>query len=207
MILYSTTTSPNSVPVRLAIAHKALDIAFEEPPGGLGSTRFHAINPVGTIPCLVLDDGFVMPESVAIIDYLEDTFPTPALMPADARTRAELRVLQRIAELGVLHQAIELQALVRDGRRDDDMFGSRLTRLLRGLSSADLYLRPQTSLMGGALTMADCHLAPALTLVQGLIRAGAIPDLLATRPRLPDYLKAAQAHPVAGAALADMRRA
>src|SRR4051794_39818391 len=99
MILYSTSTSPNSIPVRIAIRFKALDIEAQEPPGGLGSTRFHAINPVGTVPCLALDDGFVMPESVAIIDYFDEQFPEPPLMPAGARARAEVRVLQRIAEL------------------------------------------------------------------------------------------------------------
>jgi glutathione S-transferase len=204
MILYSTITSPNSVPVRIAARFKDLDIAFEEPPGGLGSTKFHAINPVGTVPCLVLDDGFVMPESVAIIDYLDERFPTPPLMPVGARARAEVRVLQRIAELGILNQGIELQALLQASAREEDLISTRLTRLLRGLSSADLYLKPEMSFIGGVLTMADCHLAPALKLVRNALRTADIADLIVARPRLADYLHRAESHAVLGELLFGM---
>lgn len=204
MILYSTSTSPNSVPVRIAVRLKGLEIAFEEPPGGMGSTKFHAINPVGTIPCLVLDDGFVMPESVAIIDYLDEVFPEFPLMPKHSRARAEVRVLQRIAELGILNQGIELQGVLRTEAPDGEQVNTRLTRLLRGLASADLYLKPEITFMEGGMTMADCHLAPALRFVQMLVKDSDVADLLATRPRLADYLERAADHSVLGEILASM---
>jgi glutathione S-transferase len=204
VILYSTSTSPNSIPVRIAVRFKQIDVAFEEPPGGLGSTKFHAINPVGTIPCLVLDDGFVMPESVAIIDYLDEVFPQPPLMPADPRMRAEVRVLQRIAELGILNQGIELQRLLRAETQDDELIGTRRTRLLRGLASADIYLNPTMSFMGGVMTMADCHLAPALRFVRIVLKEEGGPDLLLARPRLAAYLEHASNHDVLGEILTAM---
>ena len=55
MRLYSEHNSPFSAPVRVAIYAKGLGIEIEPPPGGLLSARFHAINPLGTIPCLMLD--------------------------------------------------------------------------------------------------------------------------------------------------------
>jgi len=61
--------------VRVAIYAKGLTIAIEPPPGGLLSAKFHAINPVGTIPCLILDNNTPLPESAAIMEYLEDKFP------------------------------------------------------------------------------------------------------------------------------------
>ncbi|MDB5643561.1 MAG: hypothetical protein JWN07_2878 [Hyphomicrobiales bacterium] len=204
MILYSTSTSPNSVPVRIAVTYKQLDVMFEEPPGGMGSTKFHAINPLGTIPCLVLDDGFVMPESVAIIDYLDEVFPAFPLMPSDAKARAKVRILQRIAELGILNQGIELQRLFRTSAPDSEQVGTRLTRLLRGIASADLYLRPEITFMGGGVTMADCHLAPALRFVQMLVRETDVADLLGTRPGLVDYIERAADHRVLGELLAGM---
>lgn len=204
MILYSTSTSPNSVPVRIAVRFKKLDIVIEKPPGGLGSTKFHTINPVGTIPCLVLDDGFVMPESVAIIDYLDEVFPEPPLMPADPRARAEVRVLQRIAELGILNQGIELQRLLRSDTREDELISTRLTRLLRGLASADLYLKPEMGFMRGIITMADCHLAPALRFVRIVLKEAGGADLLLARPRLAEYLEHASNHDVFGEILAAM---
>ena len=102
MKLYSEDSSPFSAPVRIAIYAKGLNIDIEPPPGGLLSARFHAINPVGTIPCLILEDGTPLPESAAIIEYLEDKYPEPPLRPAGPEAKARVRPLQRIGELQIL---------------------------------------------------------------------------------------------------------
>ena len=68
MKLYSEDSSPFSAPVRVVIFAKGLNIAIEPPPGGLLSTQFHAINSVGTIPCLILENGTPLPESAAIME-------------------------------------------------------------------------------------------------------------------------------------------
>jgi glutathione S-transferase len=88
MRLYSENNSPFSAPVRVSIYAKGLEIEIEPPPGGLLSARFHAINPLGTIPCLMLDSGEPLPESAAILEYLEDKFPNPPLRPEGAEARA-----------------------------------------------------------------------------------------------------------------------
>lgn len=51
------------------------------------------LNPHGLVPALALDDGRVLTQSVAIIEYLEETHPQPALLPADAEGRARVRGL------------------------------------------------------------------------------------------------------------------
>jgi glutathione S-transferase len=81
---------------------KGLNIAIEPPPGGLLSAKFHAINPVGTIPCLILENNTPLPESAAIMEYLEDKFPEPPLRPAGPEARAWVRLLQRIRELQII---------------------------------------------------------------------------------------------------------
>ena len=88
MRLYSENSSPFSAPVRVAIYAKGLEIEIEPPPGGLLSAKFHAINPLGTIPCLILESGVPLPESAAILEYLEDEFPHPPLRPDGAEARA-----------------------------------------------------------------------------------------------------------------------
>lgn len=193
MILYSTNRSPYSAPVRIAVRAKDIDIEIVEPPGGLGSTRFSAINPVGTIPCLVLDDGVVLPESVAIMEFLEEVFPHPPLMPSSPQRRAEIRVLRRIAELGVLNPTVDLLQMVERDTQGEPPFGERLTRLVRGLASADLYVSGDCFAVGEALTLADCQLAPALHLVKKLARVAGVADLVAARPKLARYLEAARA--------------
>ena len=76
MILYSLDSSPYSAAVRIALYAKDLQIEIVEPPSGLRSTRFHAINPLGTIPCLV-HDSLVLPESVAILETSRKCSPIP----------------------------------------------------------------------------------------------------------------------------------
>ncbi len=52
-----------------------------------------ALNPQGLVPTLVTDDGDVLTQSLAIIEWLEETHPAPALLPADAAARARVRSL------------------------------------------------------------------------------------------------------------------
>ena len=53
--------------------------------------KFRAINPMMAIPALLENDGTVLFESLAIIEYLDETHPNPPLLPRDARGRARAR--------------------------------------------------------------------------------------------------------------------
>ena len=52
-----------------------------------------ALNPHGLVPALVTDDGAVLAQSLAIVEYLEETHPSPPLLPADAAARARVRAI------------------------------------------------------------------------------------------------------------------
>jgi len=82
-----------------------------------GSEAFLKINPAGLVPVLI-EDGFSLTQSLAIIEYLDETHPDPALLPADPRQRAiarelaqmvasdihpvgNLRVLNRLIAMGI----------------------------------------------------------------------------------------------------------
>jgi maleylacetoacetate isomerase len=54
---------------------------------------YKAINPQSAVPSVFVDDGRPLTQSLAIIEYLEETHPDPALLPADARGRARVRSL------------------------------------------------------------------------------------------------------------------
>jgi len=58
---------------------------------------FRVINPQGAIPALILDNGRTLVQSMAIMEYLEEAFPTPPLLPADAADRARVRALAQMA--------------------------------------------------------------------------------------------------------------
>jgi glutathione S-transferase len=203
MRLYSEHNSPFSAPVRVAIYAKGLEIEIEPPPGGLLSARFHAINPLGTIPCLILDSGVPLPESAAILEYLEDKFPIPPLRPESAEGRAHVRLLQRIGELQVTTPLVELARL--DGHATSDpTFSTWLTRLIRGLSSLQIYLRNEGLAAGQDLTLADCQLAPALFLLPKVAQQIGKPRLLEAYPVILRYVEAVSAYPAVRRVLGEM---
>lgn len=203
MRLYSENSSPFSAPVRIAIYAKSLDIEIVAPPGGLRSAQYHAINPLGTIPCLILDDGARLPESSAIIEYLEEKFPQPRLLPEGAEARANVRLLHRIGELHIAAQTVELA----QAAPNTEESASRLTRLVRGLSALQTLLSGTPFAAGLELTLADCQLAPALSRVPRVVTPLVHRDLIAAYPAVARYVETSRKHPAVARVLDEMSAA
>ena len=86
---------------RVCIALALKGIAAEEisvnlMQGEQSKPEFRAINPLGVVPALVTDEGATIYESLAIIEYLDETQPQPRFLPQDARGRARVRGLAQI---------------------------------------------------------------------------------------------------------------
>ena len=95
-ILHNYFRSSTSTRLRIALNLKGLD--YDYVPYALlkNETRtpeFLARNPAGLVPVLELDDGTMLSQSLAIIEYLDETQPEPPLLPGDARGRARVRGL------------------------------------------------------------------------------------------------------------------
>ena len=91
MKLHSFPTSSASYRVRIAMHLKGIpfEVALVDLPGRQArQAPYLAINPQGRIPSLELDDGRILTQSLAIIDYLEQVAPKPSVYPADPVTRA-----------------------------------------------------------------------------------------------------------------------
>jgi maleylpyruvate isomerase len=96
MILYGYGLSSASYRVRIALALKGLEVASVPVNLRAGEQRleeFLQINSQGFVPALAMDDGAVLTQSVAIIEFLDEIHPQPPLLPKAPLARARVRAL------------------------------------------------------------------------------------------------------------------
>jgi maleylpyruvate isomerase len=98
MKLYSYFRSSAAYRVRIALNLKAIEVEqvgvhLVKEGGGQNAPEYRARNPQGLVPALELDDGTVLTQSLAIIDYLDAVFPEPRLVPADPVLAAKVRAV------------------------------------------------------------------------------------------------------------------
>ncbi len=99
MRLYGFWRSLATYRVRVALALKGIDveqISINLLQGKQHSEEYKAVNPQSVVPALVIDEGAPLFQSMAILEYLEETHPKPALLPKDPRGRARVRGLAQI---------------------------------------------------------------------------------------------------------------
>ena len=99
MKLYTYWRSLATFRVRIALNLKGLNYEshyVDLDAGGQHNSDYKSVNPQMVIPSLVEDDGNVLYQSMAIMEYLNEVYPDPPLLPADARGRARVRALSLI---------------------------------------------------------------------------------------------------------------
>ena len=99
MKLYDYFRSSAAYRVRIALNLKSLrydQVSVSLVKGEQGSPTHLARQPQGLVPALELDDGGILVQSLAICEYLDETYPEPPLLPADAAGRARVRALAQI---------------------------------------------------------------------------------------------------------------
>ncbi|MGB5080042.1 MAG: maleylacetoacetate isomerase [Burkholderiales bacterium] len=99
MRLYGFWRSLASYRVRVALALKGItaeQISINLLEGMQHSEGYKGVNPQSVVPALIVDDGPPLFQSMAIMEYLEETHPSPPLLPKDPRGRARVRGLAQI---------------------------------------------------------------------------------------------------------------
>ncbi|MEO7642440.1 MAG: glutathione S-transferase C-terminal domain-containing protein [Ramlibacter sp.] len=105
MKLIGATTSPYVRKVRIVMAEKKLDYQFMTEDVWAAETTIGQSNPLGKVPCLVMEGGEALFDSRVIVEYLDTLSPVGKLIPAVGRERAEVKTWEALAD-GVLDALI-----------------------------------------------------------------------------------------------------
>lgn len=200
MKLHAVTHSPFAARVKMALRFKGL--SFEQVPLPGGSTRsaeYLAINPIGKLPVLVTDDGLVIAESETIIDYLEDTFPEPSLIPSRPADRVRMRNAIRTTELYVVPALFRLFGQMDPATRDVTIVAAELAQIRNGLGVVQHFVDDAPFATAGVLTKADCMILPTFLLIDIIEHLFAVEGIMQAFPRLAGYAEKAKGHKVLGA--------
>ncbi|HEV2558155.1 MAG TPA: maleylacetoacetate isomerase [Microvirga sp.] len=127
---------------------------------------FLSLNPQGLVPALELDDGGVLTQSLAIIEWLDETHPEPPLLPRDPLRRARVRAFALAIACDV-HPVQNLKVLNRlraAGLTEDAVTGWAAAVNAEGLEACEALIRdePGPFCFGEAPTLADLCLVPQL---------------------------------------------
>ncbi len=169
MILHGYFRSSASYRVRIALNLKSLtaeQVSHHLRKGEQRAADYLAVNPQGLVPSLVTDDGRVLTQSLAIIEWLDETHPQPPLLPTDPWLRARVRAfalaiacdvhpLQNISVLG------KVRAL---GHSEDEVQAWARSVNEAGLAACEQMLAGETGPLcfGAQPTLADVCLIPQL---------------------------------------------
>ena len=105
MKLIGAGTSPYVRKVRVVMAEKKLDFQFVTEDVWAASTTIGDANPLGKVPCLVMEGGEALFDSRVIVEYIDTLSPVGKLIPPVGRERAEVKTWEALAD-GVLDAAI-----------------------------------------------------------------------------------------------------
>ncbi len=169
--LYTYYRSSAAYRVRIALALKGLP--YESVPvhllkdgGEQHQSAYRAVNPAGLVPALQ-DGGVLLTQSLAIMEYLDETRPTPALLPQDALGRARVRALAQMVACDIhpLNNLRVLRYLSHPLEQPEDTRNTWARHWMGlGLAAMEdaLAHSPHTGLCchGDAPTLADCCLIP-----------------------------------------------
>ncbi len=182
MKLFATAKlSPYASRPRMAVYAANLPVEVVAAPGDGGPHHpdYLAINPIGKLPALLLDDGQVIVESSTIVEYFADKFPDAKLRPGTAEATARGRMLARIAELYVLEGAVKLFSQIDPTTRtwsvakmDPHVVGEAFAHIDKHLENLDWFLTGDTRFAAAdSLTTADCAIVPVLGFIAPFAKA------------------------------------
>ncbi|GAB2908618.1 glutathione S-transferase N-terminal domain-containing protein [Paralcaligenes sp. KSB-10] len=164
MKLIGSLTSPYVRKVRVVMAEKKLDYEFVLENVWAEDTKIQESNPLGKVPCLLMDDGGSLFDSRVIVEYLDTLSPVGRLIPQAGRDRTATRCWEAIAD-GVLDAAVAIN--IETNRRaanlrSEDWIDRQSKKISAALEFMDQGLNTQAFCMGVNFSLADISVGCAL---------------------------------------------
>jgi len=166
MKLIGSSSSPYVRKVRITMAEKKLDYQYVIDNVWSADTRIGESNPLGKVPCLVMEGGEALFDSRVIVEYLETLSPVAKLIPSNGRERAEVKTWEALAD-GMLDAAVmaRLEATW-DGRskaqRSQDWIDRQLAKIYASVKAMAKGLGDKPYCAGIHLSLADIAVGCAL---------------------------------------------
>ena len=171
MRLYTFFRSSTSYRLRIALAWKKLDyeLAYTSLPGMKHKDpAYLELNPQGLVPALMIDEGRVYTQSMAMIEWLDERYPDPPLMPRDADEKWYVRAISQIVgcDMHPLNNVRVLTYLrsaygLDDAQVNGDWYPHWIAEGFAGLEGfLSLQKRSGSFCLGERVTMADVCLVP-----------------------------------------------
>jgi len=166
--LYTYFRSSAAYRVRIALnlkglAYEMLPIHLIKDGGQHKADAYRAINAQMRVPALTLDNGETLIQSLAIIDYIDETHPQPSLLPADPIDRARVRAIAQViaCDIHPLNNLGSLQYLRRQLKHEQPEIDAWYHYWIHsGFEALETLLRPGPYSYGATVTLADICLVP-----------------------------------------------
>jgi len=203
MILHGYWRSGTSYRTRIALNLKGLSydqVGVDLRTGAQRSGDYLALNPQGLVPALVTDGGDVLSQSPAILEWLEETFPQPALLPSDPVARAQVRAMAAVVgcDIHPLNNLRVLKAIKAIGADEAATQGWIAQWIVSGFDALEAMVANHGRgwCYADTPTLADCYLIPQIYSARRFnVDLSAYPNLLAIETRAQAHPAFAAAHP------------
>ncbi len=164
MKLIGSTTSPYVRKVRIVMAEKKLDYQFAIEDVWADDTAISDSNPLGKVPCLIMEDGGAVFDSRVIVEYLDAMSPVGKLIPVNGRERAEVKCWEALAD-GLADAALlmRLETTQRDeAQRSDKWIARQRGKVDQALKAMSTGLGESAWCNGAHYSLADISVGCAL---------------------------------------------